>query len=191
MFLIVQHVESDSHLTFPNYSSAFLTCVLFLLETLFSLHKEGNMQIILCGLGMFSNAEGRVLDQVPTTQLTRVRGLICNRLLQKLLPGASKYYPLHLIQKGRISVGPVIISQSAPNHQTSSFSPQCGSHCALPSYQIKKEAIDYRMGHWPETRSYDGDGEESSGTALQTEETFMTDEARRVSVIFPAHFQAG
>lgn len=70
-----------------------------------------------------------------------------------------------------------------------SLSPQCGSHWALPSHQIKKEATDYRLGHWPETRSYGGDSEESSGTAFQTEERLMRDEARMVSVISPAHFQ--
>lgn len=131
-------------------------------------------------LGMFSNAEGLVLDQVPTTRLTTKRGLICKCLLEKLLCWATKYDPLHLIQRGRISVGPVILSQSAPSHQSASLSPQCGSHCALPSHQIKKEAIDHRIGHWPETRSYGGDSEESSGTTLQTEERFMRDEARKV-----------
>lgn len=74
-------------------------------------------------------------------------------------------------------MGPIILSQSAPSHQTASFFPQCGSHCALPSHQTKKEAIDYRLCHWPETRSYGGDCKESSGTAFQTEERFIRDEA--------------
>lgn len=72
MFLIVQHVESDSHLTFPNDLSAFLTGVLFLAEPFLISQGRQHVERSMC-LEMFSNAGGLVLKQVPTLQLVRIR----------------------------------------------------------------------------------------------------------------------
>lgn len=83
-------------------------------------------------------------------------------------------------------MGPLYLLK-APLFSKLTLSPQCGLQCALTSHQIKREAVDYQMGHWPGTIFVVVMAKKVLAQQSRLKERFMRDEARRVFTVSPAH----
>lgn len=84
----------------------------------------------MCGasdvvLELFSNAGALVLEQMLSTQITRMRRAICTCHVEKLLSSNTKYCPLHLIQSK--DTASLCLGRSKFLSQISPSFPNCGS----------------------------------------------------------------
>lgn len=121
-------------------------------------------------VGVLECSLAGALVQVLTAQITRIR-VICTCHLEKLLSSdiSSTLFTDSEHRGEGILVGPLHFPKVPLVLQTVALFPQCRSHCAFSNHQAKEEAVDYRMGHWPETHSCGSDGKERAGTAFQKE----------------------
>lgn len=158
MFLIDGIVDSDSHLT-SSFSWLFVSfphlCFVSLAEPfLISLGRQrvqcemwlGLWNVLSCwspcsgpgaGRSDYTNKQHNLYLSFREASLYQCQGLS---------------FPWGSGHRGGDLGEMVIFSQSAPSSPNHVFSPQCRSLSALPSHQIKEEAVVHGMGHWPETR---------------------------------------